>query len=307
MKIEDVPDETSFVNKKYGFANKLVNPHKWGNTYIKTKLLQCEPFIAGKIGGIECSALQEYFNNEFRANWFKKMHWTTLADAMFNNAGIYPQDSELLTRWSEIFSSSLANIDLLAVWNPQYHEDLIIVNWAPDSDLTTMRALEPFYHEDPWSLALESKNILVVSPFTDTIEAQYANKNKVWSNLEGPLLPDFELKTLKCPLSPALVAPEHETWEASLSDMCEKIKNIDFDVALIGAGAYSLPLCNFIKRNNKSAIHMGGGLQILFGIKGNRWLEHEVISQFFNDHWVYPSKKETPENTNLVEGSCYWK
>ncbi len=299
-------DDTPFVNKVYGFSDRVVNPNHWGNDFIRNNLLKNKPFAAAKIGGIECSALQEFFRKDDLSDWFKQMHWTTLADAMFNNAGIYPKTEEDMLNWAEIFSSSLKEIDLLAVWNPQYDEDLIIANWAQNSHLTTMRALEPFYHTNSWSDALEGKKVLVISPFTETITSQYKNKHDVWPPNGDFTLPDFDLQTLRCPLSPALVRPEHKSWSTALNSMCEKISNIDFDVALIGAGAYSIPLCSFIKEIHRSSIHIGGGLQILFGVKGSRWANHEIINTFFNNHWVYPSAKETPGDTSLIEGSCYW-
>ena len=42
----------------------------------------------------------------------------------------------------------------------------------------------------------------------------------------------------------------------------------DFDVALIGCGAYGFPLAAKLKTAGKQAIHLGGVLQALFGIKG---------------------------------------
>ena len=49
--------------------------------------------------------------------------------------------------------------------------------------------------------------------------------------------------------------------------MCQEIKKLDFDIALLGCGGYGLPLCNFIiKDMDKSAIYIGGGLQIIWVI-----------------------------------------
>jgi hypothetical protein len=88
--------------------------------------------------------------------------------------------------------------------------------------------------------------------------------------------------------------------------MMEKINNIDFDVALIGCGAYGLILSNHVKKLNKQAIHIGGGLQILFGIKGRRWDVHPEISQLYNNSWVRPSNNEKTLNIDVVEGGTYW-
>lgn len=46
---------------------------------------------------------------------------------------------------------------------------------------------------------------------------------------------------------------------------------VDYDIVLLGCGAYGFPLAAYAKRRGKQAIHMGGSLQLLFGIKGKRW------------------------------------
>jgi hypothetical protein len=51
---------------------------------------------------------------------------------------------------------------------------------------------------------------------------------------------------------------------------------------------------------------MGGAIQVLFGIRGNRWSSHPVISRFWNEAWVYPSLEETPGSAESVERGCYW-
>jgi hypothetical protein len=51
---------------------------------------------------------------------------------------------------------------------------------------------------------------------------------------------------------------------------------------------------------------MGGAIQVLFGIKGGRWKNHDFISKLWNEEWVYPSADETPGAAWAVENSCYW-
>lgn len=51
--------------------------------------------------------------------------------------------------------------------------------------------------------------------------------------------------------------------------MKDEIDKQDYDIALIGCGAYGFPLAAHIKRSGKKAIHLGGALQLLFGIKVN--------------------------------------
>ena len=88
--------------------------------------------------------------------------------------------------------------------------------------------------------------------------------------------------------------------------MKTEISKIDFDIALIGAGAYGLPLAAHIKNLRKQAIHLGGSLQILFGIMGKRWDDHPVISKFYNSSWVRPLESERPKTFKKVENGAYW-
>lgn len=81
----------------------------------------------------------------------------------------------------------------------------------------------------------------------------------------------------------------------------------DFDVAIIGCGAYGFPLAAKLKESGKQAIHMGGATQYLFGIKSKRADEgNAIIAGLYNDAWVRASTEETPRNAHKVEGGCYW-
>jgi hypothetical protein len=61
-----------------------------------------------------------------------------------------------------------------------------------------------------------------------------------------------------------------------------------------------------LKEAGVVCIVMGGAIQVFFGIKGERWANHDVIRGFWNDQWVWPSVDETPGGAKDVEGSCYW-
>ena len=102
--------------------------------------------------------------------------------------------------------------------------------------------------------------------------------------------------------------------------MENEIDKIDFDIAIIGCGAYGLPLAAHVKRIGKQAVHMGGGTQLLFGILGKRWTEQYSGSfhyrpgidisldyhPLFNEYWVFPGQNEKPKGSDKVDNSCYW-
>jgi hypothetical protein len=121
------------------------------------------------------------------------------------------------------------------------------------------------------------------------------------------VLPDFELTVIRSPFSAALVRPNHATWHETLAAIQSRLAAIEFDICLVGAGAYSLPICSFVRdRLARAAIHLGGPLQLLFGIRGNRWDNHPVISRFFNENWIRPLPDETPRANWRNDGGAYW-
>lgn len=68
----------------------------------------------------------------------------------------------------------------------------------------------------------------------------------------------------------------------------------DYEVAIIGAGAYGLPLAAHARDTGHVAIQMSGATQLLFGIKGRRWDTHPQISKLYNPAWVRPAPPNSP-------------
>jgi hypothetical protein len=167
------------------------------------------------------------------------------------------------------------------------------------------RDLEPYMHERPWSRWLEGKRVLVIHPFTDTIALQYAKRAVLFDN---PLvLPPFDLQLVRAVQSIADNATPFASWFDALADMEAQIDRLDFDIALIGCGAYGLPLAAHVKRMGRKAVHLGGQTQLLFGIKGKRWeTGHPEIQRMFNAHWVNAAETERPQGLMRVEGGAYW-
>ncbi len=165
----------------------------------------------------------------------------------------------------------------------------------------------PFLYKNPWSAALKGKKVLVIHPFEETIIKQYEKREKLFKNPE--VLPEFDLLTYKPVqgIGRAKNKLKYKTWFEALAKMKEDIKNIDFDIAIIGAGAYGMFLAQYVKSVGKQAIHMGGATQLLFGIKGNRW-DNCFGDLYYNKYWIRPSKDETPEGVELFERGtmAYW-
>lgn len=278
-----------------------------GSVEILEKFKGNKPLCIGKIGNAELMCAYNYYYAQHHQQ--QPIPWNpTVVKEIYINAGVFPQTEESRIYFSEQLSDAVANADIMAPWNRGLGDfELRFIRSRNNScTLVDLQALEPFYSGLPWSSELEGKNVLVISPFTETIKKQYEQREKIWSNPR--VLPNFNLKTIYHPTSKAISGEKNKyvSWKEMVDDIKYQIFKTEFDIALIGTGASSLPLASFVKQINRQAIHLGGSLQLLFGIKGKRWEQMKIFDHFYNDSWTRPSIDETPEGYKLVEDGTYW-
>lgn len=291
---------------------------------ILLNALQAEkPCMISRFGSGEIGIVSNYLQVHSRDSFIKRCYqyivgncglpyWDKLFfKSMRNNAGIFPETIAMLEQFSERYLQDTPLIDILGSFN--YTEKFMPLR--NDVINVHLECLYPFWAERPWMLALRGKRVLVIHPFTETIKKQYSHRLKLFDNPD--ILPDFELKTLKAVQSNAGAEVPYKNWFEALKWMEDEMAKVDFDICILGCGAYGLPLAATAKRMGKKAIHMGGGSQLLFGIKGKRWdndgyhwkdlpqLETSY-SNLYNEYWVRPSENETPKLADKVEGACYW-
>ncbi len=290
------------------YAHKWVMGSKKTNDYIYEKIIEGKPFMACRFGNTEMQTMvgdlavrykgHSPSDDEYLDRWFTRLG---------KDSGFFPVDYQYLHTFTDLMLDSCRQVDLLAMWHLNM-EDFIIEEFVSHADLTFLFRLEPWlYHGRPWTAALKGKKVLVIHPFEKSIQAQYPKRKEIWK--KHPILPKFELKTLKAVQTLCGEQDERfETWFDALEYMFNEAMKIDFDVAIIGCGAYGFPLAAKLKAAGKQAIHLGGATQLMFGIKGYRWENNypSKIATFFNDAWIYPDASETPKNAKTVEKGCYW-
>lgn len=281
-------------NFNYGFNS--IPSEKCGNELILERIKSGNPFMCARFGAVESRCIDEWLRN-------KPFSQENINQAYYA-AGIFPPTQENLIEFCDIYTNAIRNIDVLGVWSVT-GEKKIIQNFCNNSKLIRSRSIEPYYYENPWSKALEGKKVLIIHPFSDSIKKQYEKRKHLFK--DKGILPQFkELIVIKAIQSNAGSQTEFNKWADALQYMKDEINKVEFDIAIIGAGAYGLPLAAHVKNIGKISIQMAGATQILFGIKGKRWDSNEIISNLYNDFWIRPSKEETPPEIDKVEGGSYW-
>ena len=283
------------------FAKNVLSGNE-GNLRLEELVRKGEPFAAARFGGTETKTIADVLYTQAGGH-FGGITDRTL-DRIMQLSGFFPADKAMLSRFTQLYLECCPDIDLLGVWNILL-QGYLADHYTSNAELAELRMFEPYYFEQPWTRALQGKKVVVVHPFANTIEKQYSKRSQIFENQD--ILPEFSLRTVKAVQTLAGEKDERfATWFDALDYMYEECMKEEFDIALIGCGAYGFPLAAKIKRAGKQAVHIGGSLQLLFGIKGSRWDNHEVISELYNDSWVRPAIEETIQKSEKVEGSCYW-
>ena len=265
--------------------------------------------INSKLSGVE--KWLNYITDKTHTPWWNTSHFKVMSIY----SGIFPPSKHTAELFSERYINDIPSIDLLGCH--QYYEKFMPL--SRNVVKVQLETLYPFFVKNPWTRVLKNKKVLVIHPFEDSIKLQYSKREFLFDN--PYTLPNFELITYKAIQSVAGTEVPFASWFEALRKMEEEISKIDFDFALIGCGAYGLPLAAHVKRIGKKAIHIGGGLQLMFGILGNRWTnQYENTWNYrpgididinyrplFNEFWKYPLESDTPQNSSKVENSCYWK
>ncbi|HVU38612.1 MAG TPA: hypothetical protein VHC95_09770 [Opitutales bacterium] len=288
------------------YAGRDIGTPEEDHRHIAAVIRARPPAAIGKIGGTECRVLN-YCERLVQVDWPRQLSWRRAGWQIYELSGVYPYGKETFYRFAEHFRSILGECDILAPWFNK-GEERLIRKYAPQARLMSFPALSypPFDPHPAWPAALEGKRVLLVSPFTESARQQHARLDQVWPN-NPDMRPRYELLTLRTPLySHLLKEPVYPDWFAGLEQLSAQMNAMDYDVALVGCGAWGLPLCVNARRQGKIGIHLGGVTQLFFGIRGKRWDEYPWLKSVYNDCWIRPSAEEAPQHVDRIESGCYW-
>ncbi len=299
-RIDAIPYMTGVNNR---FAGRKIEPAEVVQVQMAEDIRQGKPFMAGRLGAVELAAMRSY---EFDDKRIIRKNLSQLC----TNAGFFPDDPGLLPEFWERMIKACKNTDYLAAWFQPF-EDYYLANVFPrDMHMTYLHYIDPFRcPKHPWTEALAGKRVLVIHPQDKLIASQYEKHGR--ELFPGTnILPEFTLRTLKA-VQTSAGEQDHRyaNWFEALDDMYEQAMQIDFDLAILGCGAYGFPLASMLKDAGRQAVHMGGITQVLFGIHGKRWDEdknHQFLKQYYSDAWTRVDATDRPKDAGKIEDGCYW-
>ena len=282
------------------------------NHYIRQLISSPTPTMIGRLGSTELRAVTRTY---LRANRSRPQKiyasiarleppmWTKYQYRnLETQSGFFPTSRALINSFVELMIESMSKVDLLGSWVPGEN---VFAEIMANAKITELESLEPFHVDNPWTEALAGRKILVIHPFARTITEQFLNhREKLFPGTN--ILPEFEIDVLEAVQSLSGPVEGFATWFDALEFMFDESMKREFDVAILGCGAYGFPLAAKLKDAGKKAIHLGGVTQILFGIKGKRWDSRPSYSGLYNDYWKRPSAAETPVTERNVDGGVYW-
>lgn len=285
------------------YNGKKIHDRDEANRIIGKAIEKGEPFMAGRYGNIE-------LNVTWRARDDGKgfiAPYSKAVQGLYKNAGFFSQDKNMIIKFAELMRAATYQVNIMGVWfNPL--EEWMLRTYGNNPEYCLIHGLEPFLSAAPWSAKLEGKNVVVIHPFENTIKSQYKKRELLFPGRN--VLPEFNLRVVKAVQTIAGNRDERfSDWFEALEYMYNEAMKEDFDVAIIGCGAYGFPLAAKIKQAGKIAIHLGGATQLLFGIKGRRW-ENEYHNGYekmiLNPAWVRPGEEDRPKGLETIEQGCYW-
>ena len=304
----------NFSNISQNFTEKEKNDSFiYLQNFMLDKDSKREKFFIGRLSGNEPSLCGKILSKQNIPDY--------LFQEMLGTAGIQFLKIDDLKSYVNHYTESCINSSLLSVWSGGMYEQAknfynFLDKMAPNQKRICAQALEPFYFmkEDRYKMDgyFKNKKVLIISSHKKTIESQLSIHSEIFDKSIFHETTEFYIYK-----PPQQNGGNHDTnsWiyhyeiiKKELSKICDEF---DFDIALVSCGGFGMITSNFIyKELNKNVMYIGGGLQLYFGIKGNRWLHHPIISKMMNDKWCSVNEEDKPKslskNPRLCENSCYW-
>ncbi|HAP6784703.1 TPA: hypothetical protein IVM20_002535 [Enterococcus faecium] len=211
---------------------------------------------------------------------------------------------EKIWGYRELFAEDAQQIDILAYYQRRERYVNQLIKQAIKININGYNS--SFFYENPWTKILENKKVFVISPFVKSIKKQYENNRE---NLftDPNVFPKFAaFYTIEAVQSIAGHETPFANWFEALYYMKAEMEKYDFNIALIGCGAYAIHLAARVKKMGKIGLHMAANTQVLFCVYGRRWIDDKRFNNIINQYWIRPNESETITKHKEIENGAYW-
>lgn len=283
-------------------------------TDIKNAIENKIPLAIGKMGTSEHQMITYKVFLRGNKNKNIKLDINNMVKSFSDNAGLFPANHDFILKYSDYFVENIKQIDCLGYFKIiqqiellKYYEFkskvIFFVNQEPDRSIPNddSKCYLPYFKD---------KKMLIICPFGKFL-AQRANKEtfeKVWAKTGKKWFYPKSVEGLDFPYGLSKSTQEkYGTVFNLIEEIQNNIKKKDFDIALIAAGGIAIPLAAYVKRLGKVSISLGGHLQVLFGVLGERWRSRvDWQEKYINEHWVNLPENYIPDEKDNCEKGCYW-
>jgi hypothetical protein len=273
------------------------------------------PFAAGKLGISEKRWMYyPLFLEREREVRKIKAYEASLCFHALKQSGLFPADPQFYAHFARLYVDDTRSLDCIGVFNDSpFIEPEIIRSYGLTAKLTYFINQEPDRSSpaDPelcYLPGFAGKKILLLSPFAELLRERATRDvfESVWARTGKEWFYPASVQAIEFPYGFARATQQrYKTSLDLLKSVEEKISAADFDIALIAAGGLGIPLAAFVKSLGKVGLSLGGHLQILFGVLGDRWRGRaNWQDRYFNSAWIDMPERYRPADDESHEN--YW-
>lgn len=263
-----------------------------------------EGWAAGKLGGSERAYLDHRRMRAEADPLRRRAFEQVLAFKACDIHGVFPTDPAFLERWTAAFAAAADALDWLGVFATDLPETARALRDHGRAARLVDQRDQQYDRSSPadearcWLPLLRGRRVLLVCPFAsllaerarrETFEAVWAKTGRRWFEPAAVEALDFPYG-----IEPATRA-RYPDCLALRDEIAAALDEREFDVALIAAGALGIPLAAHVKATGRAGFSLGGPLQVLFGVHGERWLAMaHWRERFINDAWIRVPERYAP-------------
>ena len=228
--------------------------------------------------------------------------------------GIFPASFDFYLEFNRFYMNHVKNLNCLGLfYEPPSMELELIRHYQLKNKFIYFISQEPGRTDEECYLPyFKDKKVLLICPFADLLKNRATQEifEGVWSKFGKKWFYPQQVDAVEFPYG---FAKDTQQKYATVMDLFDfimgKINQKDFDVALIAAGGLSIPIASTIKNMGKVGIDLGGHLQFIFGVIGQRWRDQENCKRnYFNDYWIDMPAQYKPKETDVCDmpDAGYW-